>query len=186
MKRLLIFLGLVAALALATDPVSAQQTNLPYDVDIASGSDGTCTTTGPASDQLTTCSDLRPGTGVSKTNPGADASTKETTKPPPADDTATDSVPESSDTTVASAGDLDADNAPDESEPGLGLDPSNPDTDADNVADGDEMNIYGTDPTNPDSDGDGATDGAELFGSHTDPLVMEQSATGGEETVADS
>ena len=54
---------------------------------------------------------------------------------------------------------------------GLGLDPTNPDTDADHVADGDEGNIYGTDPLNADTDGDGVTDGEELFATHTDPLV---------------
>lgn len=185
MKRLLVVLGLVAGLAWASNPVSAQQANGPYDVDIASGTSG-CTTTGPASDQLTTCSDLRPGTGVSRTNPGADASTKTTTKPPPATETDSAPPPDTTDTTVASAGDQDADNAADELEPGLGLDPTNPDTDGDNVADGDEMNIYGTDPTNPDTDGDGVSDGAELFGSHTDPLVIEQGTGGGEEPTAAS
>ena len=64
-----------------------------------------------------------------------------------------------------------ADNYPDSLEPEAGLDPSNPDTDADGVADGDEINIYGTSPTLPDTDGDGALDGEELFGSMTDPLV---------------
>ena len=39
------------------------------------------------------------------------------------------------------------------------------------MADGDELNIYGTDPTVFDSDGDGVSDGEELFGIFTDPLV---------------
>jgi hypothetical protein len=72
---------------------------------------------------------------------------------------------------VASATDQDADNAADELEPGLGLDPANADTDGDHVADGDEMNLYGTDPLNGDTDGDGVRDGEELFATHTDPLA---------------
>jgi hypothetical protein len=91
---------------------------------------------------------------------------------PPEAAPAEEPAPETtSDTTVASANDQDADNAPDDQEPGLGLDPTNPDTDGDNLADGDEINIYGTDPLNPDTDGDGASDGNEIFGIHTDPLV---------------
>jgi hypothetical protein len=75
------------------------------------------------------------------------------------------------DTAVATATDLDADNYPDELEWNLGLDPNNADTDADGVADGDELNIYGTDPTVFDTDGDGVGDGEELFGILTDPLT---------------
>lgn len=75
------------------------------------------------------------------------------------------------DTAVATETDLDVDNYPDALEPEAGLDPSNPDTDADGVADGDEGNIYGSNPTLADTDGDGASDGEELFGSMTDPLV---------------
>lgn len=37
-----------------------------------------------------------------------------------------------------------------------------PDTDADGIADDDEINIYGTDPDRPDTDGDGMDDGDEL------------------------
>ena len=81
------------------------------------------------------------------------------------------------DTTVATETDLDADNYADALEPDLGLDPTNPDTDADGVADGDELNIYGTDPTLADTDGDGALDGEELFGTHTDPLVWNDPST---------
>jgi hypothetical protein len=74
---------------------------------------------------------------------------------------------------VATASDQDADNYADELEPGLGLDPANADTDADGVADGDELNIYGTDPLAADTDGDGVLDGEELFGIFTDPLVWD-------------
>jgi hypothetical protein len=106
--------------------------------------------------------------GVQSPRPAKDAE--------PAPESAPDAepAPESTDTAVASATDQDADNAPDELEPGLGLDPTNPDTDGDNVADGDELNIYGTDPLNPDTDNDGRSDGQELFATHTDPLVWDE------------
>jgi hypothetical protein len=38
----------------------------------------------------------------------------------------------------------------------------NPDSDADNITDGDEVHLYGTDPTSSDSDGDGISDFDEL------------------------
>lgn len=91
------------------------------------------------------------------------------------------SEPVVTDTAVATATDQDADNEPDALELDLGLDPTNIDTDADGVADGDELNIYGTAPTLVDTDGDGASDGEELFGSRTDPLVWDDfSAAGGD------
>jgi len=83
------------------------------------------------------------------------------------------SEPVAADTAVATETDLDADNEPDALEADLGLDPSNADTDADGVADGDELNIYKTDPTLFDTDGDGVSDGEELFGIMTDPLVWD-------------
>ena len=77
------------------------------------------------------------------------------------------------DTAVATATDLDADNYPDDLEWDLGLDPNNIDTDADGVADGDELNIYSTEPTVFDTDGDSVGDGEELFDIRTDPLVWD-------------
>ena len=77
------------------------------------------------------------------------------------------------DAAVASPTDLDADNFLDTAELEIGLDPGNPDTDGDGVADGDEANIYFTDPFTSDTDGDGASDGEELFGTMTDPLVWD-------------
>ena len=103
--------------------------------------------------------------------------------PEPVADTAPveTSEPVSADTAVATTTDLDADNEPDALEADLGLDPSNADTDADGVADGDELNIYGTEPTLFDTDGDGASDGEELFGIMTDPLVWDDfTAAGGD------
>ncbi len=73
--------------------------------------------------------------------------------------------------------DSDVDNLVDSLEAQYGLDPYNADSDADGVADGDEINIYGTDPSYGDSDGDGVFDGEELFGVYTDPLVWEEFGT---------
>jgi hypothetical protein len=117
----------------------------------------------------------------------APAPVTETATEPVAADTApvetVDAV--TTDTAVATETDLDADNYADELEGELGLDPSNPDTDADGVADGDEFNIYGTDPTVADTDADGALDGEELFGIMTDPLLWDDfTATSGDEVAA--
>ncbi|MGI9253923.1 MAG: hypothetical protein ACR2J8_09260, partial [Thermomicrobiales bacterium] len=72
--------------------------------------------------------------------------------------------------TRPTAGDEDGDNYPDALEADAGLDPTNPDIDADGVADGDEGNVYGTDPLLFDTDGDGYGDGEELFWTDSDPL----------------
>jgi hypothetical protein len=77
------------------------------------------------------------------------------------------------DTAVATESDLDADNYDDALEIEVGLDPANPDSDGDGLADGDEVNIYLTDPWTWDTDGDGASDGEEIFGTFTDPLVWD-------------
>jgi hypothetical protein len=82
------------------------------------------------------------------------------------------------DTTTAAATDLDADNYADEQELAIGLDPNNPDTDGDGVADGDEITIYGTDAFSWDTDGDGVSDGEELFAALTDPLTWNAADTG--------
>ena len=147
--------------------VAAQTNSGVVVMDDASGADGTnrvsgnCEISGSGRDRLVTCTDMSPGRGTAITDPGTEM----------APDPEAESAPETSETAVATATDQDADNAPDELEPGLGLDPTNPDTDADHVADGDEGNIYGTDPLNADTDGDVVTDGEELFATHTDPLV---------------
>jgi hypothetical protein len=86
--------------------------------------------------------------------------------------------PVATDTAVASETDLDADNYLDAEELAVGLDPYNPDTDGDGVADGDEVNIYFTDPWVWDTDGDGISDGEELFGISTDPLVWDTDGDG--------
>ena len=144
----------------------------PVVYDDASGADGTCTASGPADERVVLCTDLNPGRGVTVVDPGAElAPVAKDVPPAPEPAPEAEPAPETTDAAVATAADQDADNAPDDLEPGLGLDPTNPDTDADGVADGDEPNIYGTDPLNPDTDGDGVSDGEELFGIYTDPLV---------------
>ncbi len=176
MKRLIIVVfGLVVGLGGTSGGVLAQSGPVVYDD--ASGDSGTCTVSGPPGDQVIMCSDLRPGNGVAVVNAGAEPA------PEPAPEAAT--APEATDTAVATATDQDADNYADELEPGLGLDPNNADTDADGVADGDELNIYGTDPLAADTDGDGIFDGEELFGIMTDPLVWNDvNALNGGETGA--
>ncbi len=144
----------------------------PVVYDDASGADGTCTASGPADDRVVLCTDLSPGRGVTVVDPGAEpAPVVRDVTPPLAPAPEAAPAPETTDMAVASQTDQDADNMADELEPGLGLDPTNPDTDDDGVADGDEPDIYGTDPLNRDTDGDGASDGEELFWTDTDPLV---------------
>ena len=113
-----------------------------------------------------------------------------TLAPAPVYDTAVEPAPEyvaepvettepvAADTTVASSEDSDADNYADALELEVGLDPYNPDTDGDGVADGDEANIDFTDPFIWDSDGDGISDGEELFSLLTDPLVWDTNGDG--------
>ena len=87
---------------------------------------------------------------------------------------------------MASATDQDADNAPDELEPGLGLDPSNPDTDGDGVADGDEPTSTALIPSTPTPMATALIDGEELFGSHTDPLVWDDGSAEGAGSTAEA
>jgi hypothetical protein len=176
MQRLLIAaVSFSLSLGGLSGSVLAQTNSGVVVIDDASGADGTnriegnCEISGSGRDRLVTCTDLSPGRGTALTEPGTESTTVAPEPAPSAPDTG--SAPAPTDTAVATATDQDADNAPDEQEPGLGLDPTNPDTDADHVADGDEGNIYGTDPLNPDTDGDGVSDGEELFATYTDPLL---------------
>jgi hypothetical protein len=178
MQRLLIVaVSLSLSLVGLSGSVLAQTNSGVVVIDDASGASGTnringnCEISGSGRDRLVTCTDLSPGRGTALTDPGTESATvaPEAAPPAPAPDTA--SAPAPSEAAVATVTDQDADNAPDELEPGMGLDPTNPDTDADHVADGDEGNIYGTDPLNADTDGDGVSDGEELFATHTDPLA---------------
>jgi len=87
-------------------------------------------------------------------------------------------APESAQSSPGTETDLDADNYPDAAELEVGLDPTNPDTDGDGVADGDEVTIYGTDPFTWDTDGDSLSDGEELFSTETDPLTADGTDAG--------
>ena len=59
--------------------------------------------------------------------------------------------------------DADNDGLPDQKELEIGTGLNNPDTDADGLRDGFEVNIVGTDPLNPDTDGDGFIDGLDKW-----------------------
>jgi hypothetical protein len=154
------------------------------------------TTGANAGDWTITCGDISPGAGLTVIGPPSVASEPIPVVAPepvmPATDPApvAEPAPETTetaitDTTVATLDDLDADNLADALEWDLGLDPNTPDTDGDGVADGDEINIYGTAPTLFDTDGDGVSDGEELFGIFTDPLVWDDfSVDAGTESMA--
>ncbi len=153
---------------------------------------------GPGSNQPGSSTvSMAPGTltaGVAREGENAVRAPEAEPAPAPVAETAPEPVAETApvetvdavttDAAVATETDLDADNYTDALEPDLGLDPSNPDTDADGVADGDELNIYGTSPTLFDTDGDGASDGEELFGIFTNPLVWDDFAATQETTEA--
>ena len=65
--------------------------------------------------------------------------------------------------------DYDADGLSNHAEYSWGLDPCEADTDDDDLADGEELDLYRTDPLNRDTDGDGYNDGTEVK-EGTDPL----------------
>jgi hypothetical protein len=146
------------------------------------GPDGTYSVTdAPPSDVTVGESGALAPAPVYEPAPEEVAAPVESTAPIAADTTATEPVAADTapaETTMASETDLDADNYPDAAELEVGLDPNNPDTDGDGVADGDEANIYFTDPFTWDSDGDGLSDGEELFGVMTDPLVWDTNGDG--------
>ncbi len=187
MKRLII-VGFGLALGLGGAAGALAQTGpIVYDED--AGDSGTCTVSGPPGERTIMCSDLRPGSGVAVVNAGVEAEAAPVADevPAPAPEAApVEAAPAEAapaEMAVATAADQDADNYADELEPGLGLDPTNPDTDADGVADGDEINLYGTDPLAADTDGDGVFDGEELFGIFTDPLVWDDFSAEGDAAV---
>ena len=65
--------------------------------------------------------------------------------------------------------DDDGDGLTNQQELDLGTDPNNPDTDNDELNDGDEVNRHATNPLNPDMDADELTDGDEVLRRGTDP-----------------
>lgn len=173
--------------------ISAQAQQAPPDV-ASINTTGNCVTTGSPGNWTISCGDINysPGNAVmvaprinTSNAAGSDGTTTRSSdngtlnaSPAPApvaalvDDVSTDSVTG----TVATAEDRDGDNYPDALEAKVGLDPTNPDTDGDGVADGDEFNLYSTYPLAWDTDGDGISDGEELFGIMTDPLVNNNDA----------
>jgi Bacterial TSP3 repeat len=145
------------------------------------------TTGANAGDWTITCGDISPGPGLTVIGPPSavlepapivapePVAAPENEPAPVVAEPASELV--ATDTAAATETDLDADNYPDELEWDRGLDPNNPDTDADGAADGDEINLYGTEPTVADTDGDGVLDGEELFGIRTNPLVWDDFST---------
>jgi len=74
--------------------------------------------------------------------------------------------------------DSDGDGLTNNEEAAIGTDPLTPDSDADGLLDGDEVNTYLTNPLLPDSDEDGLLDGAEIQTHTTDPLNPDTDADG--------
>ena len=173
--------------------ISAQAQQAPPDV-ASLNTTGDCVTTGTPGNWTISCGDINyspgnavmvaprintsnaagsDGTSTRSSNSGTlNASPAPAPVAAPVEDAATDSTTG----TVATAEDQDADNYPDALEAEAGLDPTNPDTDGDGVADGDEFTLYSTYPLSWDTDGDGISDGEELFGIKTDPLVNNNGA----------
>src|SRR5829696_3830988 len=212
-RRLIAAVTLSLSLAGMHSAALAQQTQAPV---ISGNVNGSCVMAPPAGhpganagDWTITCGDLNPGTGMTVIGspsvetgpipvdvgpappPAPDAEPAPVDDPAPVEEPVAETIVDTvaTDTAVASETDLDADNYPDALEVEVGLDPRNPDTDGDGVADGDEVNLYGTDPFTWDTDGDGLSDGEELFVAGTDPLVWDTDgdgvSDGGVEAVAD-
>lgn len=66
--------------------------------------------------------------------------------------------------------DTDGDGLTNKDEVGIGTDPQNPDTDRDELLDGDEVKNRKTNPLAADTDGDGLSDGEEVIRRGTNPL----------------
>jgi hypothetical protein len=197
MKRLIVAtIGLSMGLAGVQGDALAQMNGAPT---ITGNVEGNCITSpsvnspgANAGDWTISCGDIAPGPGLTVIGPpsvtsgpaampapepvAAPASEPAPVVAEPAPETTADTAP--AETAVASATDADADNYADAAELEVGLDPANPDTDGDGVADGDEVTIYLTDPWVWDSDGDGLADGEELFATSTDPLVWDTNGNG--------
>ena len=173
---------------LSGSTVSALAQQAPPDV-ASINTTGNCVTTGSPGNWTISCGDINysPGNAVmvaptinTSNAAGLDGTTNRSSNsgtlnaspaPAPVSAPAEDLSSDATTGTVATAEDQDADNYPDALEADAGLDPTNPDSDGDGVADGDEFNLYSTYPLSWDTDGDGISDGEELFGIKTDPLV---------------
>ncbi len=73
--------------------------------------------------------------------------------------------------TPADVADIDRDNLNDAGEVQAGTDPYDPDSDDDELFDGDEVNLYGTNPLDPDTDQGGTPDAIEVYIDRSDPLL---------------
>ncbi len=74
--------------------------------------------------------------------------------------------------------DTDEDGLSDNLEILIGTDRLNPDTDNDNVSDGDEHHLHNTSAINDDTDGDGIDDGAEINVHQSNPLLSDSDGDG--------
>ena len=197
-RSIIVTISLGLSLAGAHGVALAQETIPPA---ITTNANGDCVTYGSPGDWTITCGDLGPGSGLMVVSPPVAVDTVPATtevspapapapvaEPAPAAEPspAVEPAPATTETAVATATDLDADNYADALEPEAGLDPTTADTDADHLADGDELNLYSTNPTLADTDGDGALDGEEIFGRHTDPLLWDDASTTSSEPAASS
>lgn len=84
--------------------------------------------------------------------------------------------------------DSDGDGLTDDEEAVYKTDPLDPDTDNDELTDGEEVKTYETDPLNPDTDYDGLKDGAEALKHSTDPNKRDTDGGGvadGHEVIED-
>lgn len=79
---------------------------------------------------------------------------------------------------IEKTADADGDGASNRREVGGSTDFTDPDTDADGLADGLELDTYGTGPTEPDTDADGLSDGAEVTSHETDPTRADTDGDG--------
>ena len=79
--------------------------------------------------------------------------------------------------------DSDGDGLSDDAEAAWGTDPTDPDSDDDDLTDGEEVNTYGTDPLNDDTDGDNLSDGEEVKTYTTDPLDVDSDGDGEDDDV---
>jgi Bacterial TSP3 repeat len=85
--------------------------------------------------------------------------------PPPPTTTSTTTT-----TTTAPPIDLDGDGLTDDEEAALGTDHNDPDSDDDDLTDGEEVDTYGTNPLSKDTDGDELPDAGEIVTFGSDPL----------------
>ena len=81
-------------------------------------------------------------------------------------------------TVLSKDGDPDGDGLVNEDEVAAGTDFFTADSDGDGLADGLEVNTYGTEPTEADTDGDGIADGPEVNQYQTDPTLADTDEDG--------